>query len=401
MKKRWTGMACLVGVATLVMTSGPASASSPLDLSWKEGIRLSSEDGNFKFKAGGRLMNDWTWWANADEDVEAFLDEDLEDSVEWRRARFYVSGQIYENVHFKAQYDFAGGDADLKDAWIAVSDVPGVGHVKAGHFKEPFSLNELTSSKYLVFLERALPNVFAPGRNAGVSIYDAPMEERMTWALGAFKDVDDFGEGSGNENYAATARLTGLPYCTDEGDLLHLGIGASVRGVDEVRYRQRPEAHFSPRFVNTDHFEADSVGLVGLEAALVQGPASLSAEYMMSSVASDEADDPTFHGFYIQGGYFLTGERLAYKKSAGAFSRVKPDRNLGEEGGAGAWQVAARYSFLDLDDADLEGGQLQNASVGLNWWLNPNTRMMFDYVLSDLDDVGETGAALMRLQVDF
>jgi len=394
-------MACLAGVAGFVAASGPASGSSPLEVKWKEGIRLESEDGNFKLKAGGRLQNDWTWWADADEDVETFLEEDLEDSVEWRRARLYVEGQIYGNVSFKAQYDFAGGDADLKDAWIAVSDVPGVGHVKVGHYKEPFSLDELTSSKYLVFLERALPNVFAPGRNAGISIYDAPMEERMTWAVGAFKDVDDFGEGSGDDNYAATARVTGLPYCTDEGDLVHLGLGASVRSVKDVRYRQRPEAHFSPRFVDTASFDADSVGLVGLEAALVQGPASLSAEYMMSSVDSEEADDPSFHGFYVQGGYFLTGERLAYKKSAGAFSRVKPERNLGEDGGAGAWQVAARYSFLDLNDGELEGGELQTASLGLNWWLNPNTRMMFDYVLSDLDEVGETGAALMRLQVDF
>jgi len=130
------------------------------------------------------------------------------------------------------------------------------------------------------------------------------------------------------------------------------------------------------------------------------GPFSLQGEYIHSAVDSEQAGDPDFSGFYAYASYFLTGEHRPYKNTAGKFSRVKPKKNFGA-GGPGAWELAARYSHLDLNDEDIEGGELDDITVGLNWYLNPNTRIMWNYVHTDLDGVGDADAFQMRAQVDF
>jgi len=114
--------------------------------------------------------------------------------------------------------------------------------------------------------------------------------------------------------------------------------------------------------------------------------------------SSSSAD---LHGYYIQTSYFLTGEHRKYKPSAGSFSRVKPKENFSFGGGLGAWEVGLRYSGLDLDDGSISGGELDTITAGLNWHLNPNTRIMWNYVHADKDDVGEADMLLARLQIDF
>lgn len=150
--------------------------------------------------------------------------------------------------------------------------------------------------------------------------------------------------------------------------------------------------------MDTETFEADEYDLFGAEAAMVYGPFSLQGEFMHAATNTLDSMDPSFSGFYVMASYFLTGENRAYK--GGLFSRVKPKRNFGA-GGPGAWELAARYSRVDLTDGDIEGGELDDVSVGLNWYLNPNTRFMFGYVHADLDAVGEADMFQMRAQVDF
>ncbi len=102
--------------------------------------------------------------------------------------------------------------------------------------------------------------------------------------------------------------------------------------------------------------------------------------------------------------YFLTGEHRKYKESSGAFSRVKPKSNfLDGKGGLGAWEVAARYSEIDLNDPDagILGGEVRDFTVGVNWHLNPNARVMLNYVMSELHHVGDADIVAMRFQVDF
>jgi phosphate-selective porin OprO/OprP len=190
-------------------------------------------------------------------------------------------------------------------------------------------------------------------------------------------------------------------YADDGASLVHVGASYSSRDTtdDTQRYRSRPEAHLFDRFVDTDDFASDHAELVGLEAAWVAGPLSLQGEYIFAN--ADASSTGNFDGYYAQISYFLTGEHRKYKPSSGAFSRVKPKKNWGWNKGPGAWEVAVRYSSVDLDDSSVSGGELDDVTVGLNWYLNPNTRLMWNYVHADKEGVGDADIFLARLQIDF
>ncbi len=213
------------------------------------------------------------------------------------------------------------------------------------------------------------------------------VDERMTAAAGVFRESDDFGVGEGSGNWAISGRVTGLPWYADDGrKLVHVGVWGSYRNNsdDDFRVRQRPEAHLPGRFIDTfDQIGAiDDGSLFGAEAALVYGPFSAQAEYILQNLNRTMMEDVTFQGFYIYGSYFITGEHRPYKTGAGAFDKVKPKKpfQISRVSGPGAWEVAFRYSHLDLDDADVFGGEEDNITVGLNWYLNTNIRIMFNYI---------------------
>ncbi len=378
------------------------SAPNTMRTYWQDGLRLDSNDGSFKLKIGGRIQHDWAFF-DADGRIEDRVGE-LDDGTEFRRARLYLSGTIYDNTEFKLQFDFADGDSDFKDVYLGLRNVPVVGSVRVGHFKEPFSLEELTSSNYITFMERSLVTTFAPARNTGIMLRNHMLDKRMTWAAGFFRDTDDFGEGSGGRNYNVTARLTGLPWYEDKGEkLLHLGVAYTHKNFEDdmVRFRARPEAHLSHRFVDTGDFSADFADIIGVEAASVLGPFSVQGEFVQAFLESRVNGDPAFWAASLQASYFLTGEHRPYKRETASFSRVKPLRNYGEDGGWGAWEVGARYSYLDLNDAGIDGGRLRDFTLGLNWYLNPNIRMMWNYILADAADRGDANIFQWRFQLSF
>jgi len=376
--------------------------SKPTDFRvyWREGLNFDSQDGSFKLKIGGRLQNDW-FWSSEEDSIKLNVGEQ-EDGVEFRRARIYFSGLIYDNVEYKLQFGFEGGDVDLQDAYLALTDFP-FGTLKMGRFNEPFSLDELTSSKYITFMERALPNAFSPGRNNGFMLHNVASNERMTTAVGVFRDSDDYGENVDDGGYNVTGRITVLPIYRDKGvSLLHIGAAYSYRNPDDsLSYDACPEAHLANDFIDTGSFASDQVDLLGLEAAWVNGPFSLQGEYITADADRINSSDVGFDGYYVQASYFLTGEHRSYKTSEAAFSRIKPKENYSYGGGCGAWELKARYSELDLNDSNITGGELNNITAGLNWYLNPNTIIMWDYVHADKDNVGQASMFMMRLQFDF
>lgn len=368
---------------------------------WRDGLRFDTADGRIKLKIGGRLQNDWMF-GSGDEALESALGE-VSGGTEFRRAWLHVSGTLYNVIEFKAQYGLEGGDVTIKDAYIGIRSIPTLGTFRIGHFKEPFSLEEITGSGYTTFLERSLPNVFAPSRNNGFAVMNRA--SGITWALGVFRDTDGYGVLKDNEeDWALTGRLTALPWNEDGGRrLLHLGGAFSIRSPndDVLRYRQRPEAHLTYRFVDTSSFAAESVNLYGLEAALVYNSFSLQGEYVSAAVSSDQLGDPSFNGYYLFATYFLTGEHRRYSGSSASFSRLPPNRNFGFDGGMGAWEVCLRYSHLDLTDGLVFGGVLDDFTIALNWYANPNTRFMFNYVYADREDVGAANIFQMRFHIDF
>ena len=375
----------------------PAEEAPRWDVQWKDTFRVTSPDGSIALKFGGRIQNDWAWFS-ADDELEAVFGA-FEEGTEFRRARLYFEGELYDRVELKAQYDFAGGDPELKDVYLGLVNLPAVGGFRVGHYKEPYSLDEQTSSKYLTFMERPLiVEAFSPGRNTGFMLHRG--EERFTWAVGLFRDTDDFGDAAGRDEVNVTGRVTGLPwYADDGGRLFHLGLAVSERepAGDEIRFRSRPESHLAPRVVDTGTFGADGLTLASLEAAVVTGPFHVEGEYAQAAVDATGGADPDFDGFYVAGGWFVTGESRPY--DGGSFGRVKPRRALGA--GPGAWEVALRYSTLDLTDGGIDGGEVDDITLALNWYPYSNVRWMLNYVLSDRQDLGEVDAVQMRFQVDF
>lgn len=381
---------------------GSQAEGSPTDLQayWKDGLRFKTADDMFQLRIGGRMMFDWLW-IGEDGDIKADLGEQ-EDGVGFRRVRFYMAGSIYENVDYMLQLDFAGGSTALRDAYIGLTDFP-VGKLRMGQFKEPFSLEELTSSNYMTFVERALPNTFSPSRNVGFMLHDVALDSRMTWAGGLFRDTDDTGFDMDDGGYNLTGRVTGLPWYKDKGaSLIHLGAAYSYRNPDEtLRYRARPETPMTDRFVDTGAIATDRADLLGLEAAWVAGPLSFQTEYIRAGVDQTGESDVDFSAYYGQASYFLTGERRPYSTSSGTFGLVKPKRNFHFGAGPGVWELKARYSSIDLNDGNVRGGELDNLSAGVNWYLNPNLRVMWDYIHADVDDGGQADILLMRLHAFF
>ena len=369
------------------------AASADWKSKWSNGHKIESEDGDFKLKFGGRIQADYHF-----EDCDPGLSCDG-DGFEFRRARLFFSGTIYEKIEFKAQYDFAGGDAEFKDVWIGLKT--GKGKVKFGHYKEPFSLEELTSSKYLAFLERSLNNVFASGRNSGIGFEGK--SDRVTWGVGAYYDADGFGVSTNEDNINLTGRVVFRPLFEDKGrNMFHIGVAATQKDrASSIRFRVRPEAHFTNRFVDTGSFAADDALILGLELAGVHDSFWWAAEYNQADVSTPAGGDPTFDGGYVQVGYVFGDNYRRYKTSSGTFDRQKPDSNWGKDGGKGAWEIALRYSTVDLTDAGISGGEEDNLTLGVNWYPNPATRLMINYVMADVKDAADADFVLVRWQVDF
>ncbi|HKQ36991.1 MAG TPA: porin [Verrucomicrobiae bacterium] len=381
---------------------------------WKEGLNFQSGDGKtFKGKIGGRLQYDVAGFEESDA-VKATAG-DAVTSTEFRRVRLYTSGEINQGipVHYILQMEFAGGDVRFADAYLGVNKVPFVGLVQVGQMYEPFSLEQLTSDNYLTFMERAAPiEAFSPARNVGLLTMNTFFDERLTYAFGGFADdePDDADAVPIESNARFTGRVTGLPWYDEASggrSYLHLGVGGSVINPhnDTVRFRTRPEAHMAPRYVDTGAFATDMAYLANAEALLTFGPLSIQGEYFQNWNDSESASDPVFNGFYVFASYFLTGDYRPYRKSSGTVDRVRPKRNFSLDGsGFGAWELLARVSQVDLNDGSIRGGRLTDYTAGLGWYLNPNTRVLLNYVYADLSRNGQRGYAHIweaRAQVDF
>jgi phosphate-selective porin OprO/OprP len=422
-------------VAAAADTATPPVGSAPTDWSikWSNGFKVERNDGAYRLSFGGRIMADAAGiWLNdrLKGDLQALgIDPKEGSGVEFRRARLFFAGTVYERAFFKAEYDFANtgdGKADFNDVYLGLKDLGPVADVRVGHFKEPLMLTEMTSSKYITFMERGLNTALFPGRNMGIMARGTPLEEKLLWQAGLFYGTNEQGFGFNDWNegqFDLAGRLVGVPLYADDGEkVVHVGLGYIHQfrdgAADNLRYRQRPEAHLAQYWVDTESFAAADSDILNLELASVCGPFSAQAEFTGDWVRGAQgARDATLWGMYAYVSYFLTGEHRPYELGEGYFGRVKPKANFNPaRGDWGAWEVAARYSYLDLTDRDLAGGKLWDVTLGVNWYLYPNLRLMLNYVYGSVDDregtnpapppallgVGGSGNIVeMRAQIDF
>jgi phosphate-selective porin OprO/OprP len=395
---------------------------STMRVFWSKAIKLETSDGAFKLAINGRVMYDSFWSTVGSGDFQGGPDlKELGGNGSYfRRLRLAIGGTVYKQTKFKIQLDFAGGGVDIKDAYVGLTKVLN-GDLLFGQAKEPFSLQEMTSSKYIQIIERSMPvNAFAPSRHIGAFWFASFAKQLIHAAWSAtFGESDDgsgtyFGNGGGG---AFTVRVTASPlYDKEKKTVLHIGAAISYRDASTgtVNYGTRPADLGKGGKLSVD-VAADSEIRYVVEIAYVWKMVNIQAEFIGASVTSPDgvtgADaDPSFGGWYIELGWFVTGESRKYDRKKGTFGRTSPKKNfLDGSGGFGAIQIAFRVDAIDLNDGSYEGGKAMTYAFGVTWHWNPNTRVMFNVAFSDVDDFASIGANsggtitvfVVRVQFDF
>ncbi|MCA9060685.1 MAG: hypothetical protein KDA85_19370, partial [Planctomycetaceae bacterium] len=441
------------GKATMtdgVPTAPKKPASGDWKSGWNNGLEFQSPDKDFKVHIGGRTQVDAIFLNDRDNAFAGAGGVGAEDSVNFRRARLRAEGTIWGSIDYCAEYDFvnnANTNGGLQpstennvnhvtaptDLWFTFRDVPVVGNVRVGNYKEPIGFEHLTSSRFLPFMERSFiqdlfTGPFNNGFTPGIGSYNTFDEEHGTWALGFFKNTANaFAYNTGDGEYAITGRTTYLPYVDEEThSLLHFGVSGSWRDPDQerIRYRTRASLRNGPGALNpaigdTGFYGADNQYLLGAEAVFQRDRFAVVSEWLGSwtdgSTSLGGVSVPTqstvlVHGWHVDVMYFLTDDHLEYEAKNGVFGRMTPHdpaRWKGEKRGYGAWQLLGRYAGTDLSNAGVNGGRLDDYTLGLNWFLNPNMKLQWNYVVTvvnndirGIDDGVITGFG-MRLAHDF
>lgn len=410
-------------IASLESQLKEQSRPSLFEASWKNGLNVASRDGEFKARFGGRVEQDWIW-ITGDNELEAAVGE-LEDGVFFRRARIQGNGTVYGVIDYFAEFEFAPVENIVfQDVWIQLNQTI-LGKVRAGHLKVPFGLENETSARHLTFLERsAVHDAFQQEYDPGIMVWDTfgPNDD-FRYAVSYLRfDPRESGSSLGNGEHSFAARLSGAPLRSeDDRWLFHLGgsirlnnaTAGPIPGQDGFQFRARPEFRNTPRFVDTGFFEADGAIFLGAEAAVVVDSFSIQAEFVSTMI--DDANpfaaapvDVRYSGYYVLASYFVTGEHRPYSRNNGAFGRISPKNPVKRSGTGGvcwggAVELKARYSHVDLDDSSFNSGKLENGILGLNWYLNPNTKVMIDYNWARRDSIvsGDSHGLGMRLYVEF
>jgi phosphate-selective porin OprO and OprP len=375
----------------VIITASLNVQASELSGTWNNGFGFRSADGRNSLRIGAQTRIDWATFPHQDDAIA-----DQQDGTEYRMARLYVSGLVYGNIAYKAQYEFASGGATMQSVYIELKKIPVLGNLRFGHTKEPLHMETITGTGTQPLMERSLASALAPSWNSGFLVHHSTANLRLGWQTGLFRDTNASGKGTGDDQYVGTGRLFG--HIGDvKGTMVHLGAAYSYRNVDSVKYEQRPDMHLGDKLLSTKALPVGSVQLIGSEVLLRTGSLWMQAEAIASRL--DTIGDPMMLGWYVQTGYVLTGERRGYKASSGTTSNIKPSEPFDGKGGIGAIEIVARVSLLDLDDASVAGGTMISGTLGVNWFPNPVTLLSINTSLSDLDGVGRVAGIQMRVQI--
>jgi phosphate-selective porin OprO/OprP len=447
-----------------------SSSGTKFSADWKNGLVWESADKKFRIQVGARFNEDWVAFSEPallEASPPAGVGV-LRNGTFFRRLRLQAKGQMWEQAEFNLEFDFenietrttAPGAAPppistvaFDHMWWGLKDLPVFGTVRVGNQRVPQSIEAFHDSKWLTFMERtAAFDAFILDFAPGILVSNTYFDQHVTWhnmfhrASGLAPRFAELGTGAdfGGGEWAATTRLTLLPIYEDEGRrLLHLGASYQWRRAkfdpdvqaDVIEYRARPEIRDSNgfaqesnnnRYIDTGLIEARDAHLLGTELIANFGRVHVQSEYYLvmvrdALVRSGQAviplGNPAFQGCYVQVSYFLTGEHQPYDRRFAVPDRPQPITNFYwariDEGcprGLGLWEIAARYTFLDLGTipggGGTGGGSLSDLNIGLNWWLNSSMKVQWNYIHANRDvpapnHSGGVDAFGMRFAIDF
>ena len=350
---------------------------------------------------------------------------DFSSGGNFRRARLGVSGTLFKNWSYEFLYDLGGSGVEgstISSAYIQYDGLAPV-HLRLGAYAPPESFDDSTSASDLLFLERAQPTDLArgiagsDGRNAAtIFAYDDSYFAALSLTAGLAGDAAVF-----DEQQALVGRLA---YRLIKSADANLAIGgdatwlfnppdasAGAGSANFVRLRERPELNVDSqniRLIDTGNIDADNLLEWGVEATGNWRSLYAQGGYFGFDVArrNSALPDPSFNGWYAQASWVLTGEAKPYRPERGAYGPPNPADSLDPHHfGVGAWEIAARYSVLNLNDNEgaagsatplggVRGGEQKIWTMGLNWYPNNAIRFVLDFQHTDVSRLNSAGGDL-------
>ncbi len=387
---------------------GVAVESDVLDAESQDGfLVLASPTSGYKIWFDNRAQFDAAAFFGA----PSYADP-IGNGVSIRRARFAIKAQVDENWYGEFDMDLADGLVELKDAIVRYTGIPNL-ELQVGNFKENFSLQRNTSSRYIQFIERPMVcSALAPSRHLG---FNAKYDNPWIWAsAGIFAQEGagaeeitnvqdnnkDFGRGIsfiGNTGYSATAKLVLRPLCKLDNASLHIGAAYSYRTTkgsmatgEWGTYRASARNSTSinrKKYIDTNNLkDYDFNNLWTVELAGHWGGLRYEAAYLGDNVHfKDTKLTNDFGGWYVQAGYLLFGGKQRYDSKGAKYTRVIRGQKWGDI------ELCARYEYCNLNDtregakAKVYGGAAEAYTVGLNFWVTNNVRMQLNYQYNNND----------------
>jgi len=329
---------------------------------------------DYRYAFGGQISYDFAY---IDEANGNYKDKGL------RRFRLWHDGSFFhKKLFYEFEYSFIG-DNNYKDVYVGYKNKvkkDGLSYrVKAGNLKVPFSLERYTSSKYNTFMERALTDAFSISRKLGAEILLGKTFNQMRWNLfGSYfsNSIDERQDNEVNKPGFSTRITVANKFAKRE--IVHFGIGLRTQDYkgEEIKIKQGAESDWvHEKYVSTKIKDVDSVLTTNIEAMFLYNKYYLQGEYVTQKVSAVKGDY-NFYGYYLQGSYFLVGRGKRFKVSTSTMSKVKPTID-------GAVELAARYAYINLNDKDEHGGQQQDLTLGVNWYIDDKLRLTANYILAN------------------
>jgi phosphate-selective porin OprO/OprP len=363
----------------------------------ENGLGLTSADGQHTINLTGRVHFDGRA-INSNFAEGDTLDKDsgtLGNNFEVRRARIGINGKLFKDFGYELVTNAVGSNANLIDTAFITYGFNPKAQVRVGRFKQGFSLEELTSSNNIDFMERSFANQnegeYVPAKETGAMVFGSPMSG-VTYAVAASRGRDKNNATTSTNDYIGrfTANMGQLAGRTDI--VAHLGLGYSmgeaISGTTVVsgRTEAREESAF---MTGTALTSIATRTRQNIEFALAYDAFKLQAETFDIKYDDSAATDKQVKGQYIQAVWNITGEPHNYSNTAGTFGGLKVKTPFTMNGGTGAWQFVVRHSELDGGNALVTSSSKTagaNAwTYGINWVMNENARVMLNYVRTSFD----------------
>ncbi|MBN6113711.1 OprO/OprP family phosphate-selective porin [Xanthomonas bonasiae] len=268
--------------------------------------------------------------------------------------------------------------------------------LQVGQYKQPNSLEELSSTKNNDFISKAsVTNTYAVSRRLGGAVGFGDNNWSVVGSVFGRELTRNLAHGSG---YGARGTFAPI---NESGNILHFGLSYVNydTDADTLRLRARPDADLaSVRLVDSGNLtNTDRIGVIGGEAMWVTGPFKTQAEYYNAKVERyGSSDNYSSDGWYLSGVWNITGETWGYKAGV-------PTTPLPNEPASGMWQLGVRYDSIDLNDGDLIarpvgaplvdgvlGGKMSTWTVGANWYWRSNFKLALNYVMVDSSKYSST-----------